>query len=119
MKPEGIEESKLEWGPELGRMSLDDAQAKIVELNARLVEGEKPWRLPTAEELEAEFNKTGKTPAGFESDYYWSGTTIPFDSRLDSLDNKGDTYIVDMNIGDVDRDNNMVNYYVRLVRDAA
>ena len=69
------EASKLEWGPELGQISWDDAQEKIVELNAKLAEGEKPWRLPTKDELVAEFEKTGSTPIGFQSGSYWSNTT--------------------------------------------
>jgi hypothetical protein len=52
VKAEG---QKLEWGPELGRMSWYDAKNKIAELNAVLSEGDKSWRLPTKVELIAEF----------------------------------------------------------------
>jgi len=76
-KAESIESSKLEWGPELGQMSWNTAQSKIEKLNKDLKKGEKPWRLPTKDELVAEFNKAGGTPAGFQRDYYWSGTTPP------------------------------------------
>ena len=106
------EGQKLEWGPELGKMSWNDAQVKIAELNAGLAEGEKPWRLPTKDELVAEFNKTRSTPAGLQRESYWSGTTYP--------DGLGYAYGVSMGSGDV-------NYgykedrgsLVRLVRDAA
>ena len=54
---ENIESSKLEWGPELGQMSWDNAQTKIAELNSGLAEGEKPWRLPTADEFKVEHGK--------------------------------------------------------------
>jgi hypothetical protein len=80
---ENIESSKLEWGPDLGEMSWDDAQTKIAELNKGLAEGEKPWRLPTKDELVARFEKTNSTPT--DEKYYWSSTTQP--------DNK-DNYMV-------------------------
>jgi hypothetical protein len=73
---ENIESSKLEWGPDLGEMSWYDAQTKIAELNSTLPEGEKPWRLPTKDELVAEFKKTGSTPADFQRGAYWSETTL-------------------------------------------
>jgi hypothetical protein len=69
------EELKLEWGPELGEMSWSDAQSKITELNSKLTEGEKTWRLPTNDELIAEFKKTGSTPDGFQGDNFWSSTS--------------------------------------------
>jgi hypothetical protein len=51
---EELENSEIklsfEWGPELGRMSWNDTQEKIAELNETLGEGERPWRLPTKEE---------------------------------------------------------------------
>ena len=74
---ENIESSKLEWGPELGPMSWYDAQKKIIKLNKSLPEGEKPWRLPTKDELRAEFKKNGSTPTGFQEQSYWSSTTHP------------------------------------------
>jgi hypothetical protein len=80
---ENIEVSKLEWGPELGKMLYDDGQAKIAELNTKLTEGEKAWRLPTKDELVARFEKTNSTPT--DEKYYWSSTTRP--------DNK-DNYMV-------------------------
>jgi len=49
--PENIEgDLSFEWGPELGRMSWDEAQEKITELNNSLKEGEESWRLPAKEE---------------------------------------------------------------------
>jgi len=106
------EGQKLEWGPELGLGSWDEAQAKIEELNSELAEGEKPWRLPAIEELQAEFKKTNSTPSGFRRYYYWSGTTHPF---------------VSIGAGHVDMENGNAYYnpkenpsgFVRLVRDAA
>jgi len=71
---ENIESSKLEWGPELGQMSWNDAQEKITELNAKLAEGEKPWRLPTKDELETKFKKGGPSITGFQKDFYWSNS---------------------------------------------
>ena len=71
------EGQKLEWGPDLGQMSWNDTQAKINELNKGLVEGEKKWRLPTKDELVAEFDKTHSTPVGFEGGPYWYGTESP------------------------------------------
>jgi hypothetical protein len=77
LKNENVDISKLEWGIDLGRISWNDAQAKIAELNKNLAEEEKLWRLPTRYELVAEFKKTGSTPAGFEDRYYWSNNTGP------------------------------------------
>lgn len=55
-QPENIEVvPKLEWGPELGKISPDAAQTKIDELNSALEEGEKTWRLPTDDELLAKY----------------------------------------------------------------
>ncbi|MFA5934610.1 MAG: DUF1566 domain-containing protein [Candidatus Paceibacterota bacterium] len=105
------EEQKLEWGPELGRMSWYDAENKIAELNAGLLEGEKPWRLPTKDELVAEFNKAGKTPIDFQDDYYWSGTALTYD-----LEDSDHFHIVSMDKAYVYHDEKGVEYYIRLVR---
>lgn len=71
--PENVEASKLEWGQELGPLSYNEANKKIEELNTKLAEGEKTWRLPSKEELLAEFRKTNSTPVGFQNGFYWSG----------------------------------------------
>lgn len=52
------EGQKLEWGPFLGEMCLFSALDKIVKLNKDLTKG-KQWKMPTRDELVAEFNKTG------------------------------------------------------------
>ena len=110
--PENIEATpKLEWGPDLGSVFLSKAQTEIQKLNASLDEGEKPWRLPTKDELVAEYKKIDNTPIGFQRNYYWSGTTPPHD--IDAV------YIVDMNNCCVDAGNKVVHNYARLVRDAA
>ena len=76
---DNIEEApKLEWGPELGEMSWDDAQDKLVELNGRL-KGKKPWRLPTIKELEKGMGEQfhWKKKLGFKSDIsYWSSSGL-------------------------------------------
>ena len=105
---ESIESSKLEWGPDLGQLSWNTAQVKIEKLNKDLKKGEKPWRLPTKDELVAEFNKAGKTPAGFERRYYWSGTTRPQDSDY--------AYYVSMGSGLVYFLKDLPNILVRCVR---
>ena len=71
---ENIESSTLEWGPELGKMSWDEAQAKIEELNKNLVEGEKPWRLPESDEIAGGFNfeKRKVVPTDFKDEYYFT-----------------------------------------------
>jgi hypothetical protein len=63
---------KLEWGADFGYMTWYSGRVKADELNKSLPEGEKKWRLPTADELQAEFKKTGSTPAGFQVEAYWS-----------------------------------------------
>jgi hypothetical protein len=95
---ESTEGQKLEWGPELDREVMgwnwNRAVYQIEELNASLTKGEKPWRLPTKDELVAEFNKTGSTPDGFNKRYcYWSGTTSPI--------NPDGAFKVDMSDGSV------------------
>lgn len=90
---ENIEESKLELGPNLSPMSWNDAQEKISKLNKNITKGEKPWRLPSKDELVAEFKITNSTPDGFISDFYWSGTTHP--------DNSDIAYVVTMGFGEV------------------
>lgn len=108
------EGQKLEWGPELGRMSWDDAQVKITELNASLTGGEKQWRLPTVNELVGEFKKTNSTPAGFEiyNGYYWS-------NNKDLGEDSGNRYSVFMCNGTFDYATKDGLNLVRLVRDAA
>ncbi len=108
------EGQKLEWGPDLDEMNWNDAQEKIKELNSKLSEGEKPWRLPTKDELVAEFKKTGSIPAGFQGYWYWSINT--------SLVTQDDAYVVHMGLGEVDssiKANSFIQTHCRLVRDAA
>ena len=88
------EELKLEWGPELGNMTWNGCVNVIDMLNKSLSKGVKPWRLPTKDELIAEYKKTNSTPAGFQSDYYWSSDTYP------NSGNGNDAYIVGMKKGD-------------------
>ena len=111
------EEYKIEWGLELGDMSWNDAQARIVELNTRLTEEEKQWRLPTRDELLAKFKETNSTPAGFESEYYWSGTTsnqFDYANVIDMSDRSQK-----MNDGVGVRNKGDAGTRVRLVRDIA
>ena len=109
------EELKLEWGPELGKMFWSGVQEKLAELNKNLEKGEKPWRLPTVDELVAEFKKTGKTPDGFQSNYYWSSTA--HENYSDSPYGSGNPYSVGMEFGQKDYEGRAYpKSYVRYVR---
>lgn len=113
---ENIESSKLEWGPELGAMSWNKAKTEIDNLNKKLGEDEKPWRLPTKDELLVKCNKTGSPPPGFQSDFYWSSTISHGSDKL-SYGHDNLVYIVSMNYGHVNlyhKDN--PSYHVRCVR---
>jgi len=115
-KPESVEGQKLEWGQELrlGYKSWEGAQEKIAELNAKLAQGEKLWRLPTKEELVAEFKKNHSTPAGFQENYYVASIDEE-DPHYPDV-----TWRVSMRDGHVDyygKDDQEAN--VRLVRDVA
>jgi len=83
---DNIETSSLEWGLDLGLMSWNDAQVKIVELNKGLAEEGKPWRLPTIDELLTEFNKTGSTSNDFLGDFYWASAKNPIDKEPYTID---------------------------------
>jgi len=108
---ETIEKPKLEWGPELGEMSWNDAQKKVEELNESLAEGEKKWRLPTKDELATEFRKTNSIPTGFQSSHYWSSTMYP--------GFRNSAYTIHMADGSMNHDEKEYKYtLVRLVRDA-
>ncbi len=72
---ESFETMKLEWGETLGYMGWGTAPIIIRELNRKLKDTEKPWRLPTAHELIGEYNKTSSTPSGFKKEWYWSSTS--------------------------------------------
>jgi len=77
---ENVEALKLEWGPELGKMNWNDAQVKIKELNSKLAEGEKPWRLPTRKELIAALEKIDSTSTGFTKGmFYWPSAEVDGD----------------------------------------
>ncbi len=108
---ESIEVSKLEWGPEFDLVDWNKAQEKIVEFNAGLAEGEKPWRLPTKDELLAEFHKTDSTPNGFKSSGYYSSTEYP--TQHDAV------YSVHMYDGSLMSTSKTSVLHIRLVRDAA
>ena len=116
--PENIEAvPKLEWGQKIGPISQYTGIDEITKLNESLPEGEKKWRLPTIEELVAEFKKTGSTPTGFqgelyEGEFYWSGTTHPSFSDHAYLVYMGNGSVYHFNKDDAD-------YYVRPVRDVA
>ena len=86
---ENVESLKLEWGPDLGIITWDDAQEKIAELNSKLTEGEKPWRLPTTNELVAQFKETGLAINNFEFGPYWSSITDPDSSWNSDVVNMG------------------------------
>ena len=45
-----VEGQKLEWGPELGKMSWGQAKMELLNLNVVLTPGSKLWRLPTRAE---------------------------------------------------------------------
>jgi hypothetical protein len=71
---ESVEKTQLEWGPEFGQISLEDAKNKIEELNKDMTEGERKWRFPTEEELKIALGKQFyvRTSEGFKSDInYW------------------------------------------------
>ena len=72
-------------------------------------------RLPTTEELktlsDATYTASGnttRTPPGFVASFYWSSTTVPFNSAW--------AYGVNMTTGVLSYDNKPSNYYVRCVR---
>ena len=44
------EGQKLEWGPELGKMTWKEAKIKLLNLNVVLTPGSKLWRFPTRAE---------------------------------------------------------------------
>ena len=107
------EGQSLEWGPDLGKMSYLDALKKIEELNGSLADGEKPWRLPTKDELVDEFNKIKSIPRGFREGYYWSNeTTEPEYSDTVVIVNMGSGHI-HLNV------KHASNTFVRCVRDVA
>jgi hypothetical protein len=115
---ESIESSKLEWGPTIGSMDWRDTQIYIEELNRNLAEGEKPWRLPTKDELVEESKNF--ISVGLYSNYYWSGTVTPRHEHM--------LYTVDMRNGKVSGTlmvtqtpdlNGDESNMVRLVRDVA
>ena len=71
------------------------------------------WRLPLMSELIAKHQETNSLPAGFQSSYYWSGTS---DSN-----NNDNAYVVLMSTGTFrtfpkNRPNSSVTSYVRCVR---
>jgi len=92
------EAEKLEWGPEFGEMSWNDAWDKTNALNAGLEKGEKRWRLPHQSELLAEFGRTKSTPSGFEAYGYWSGNQ---DYTKGSVHSPNHYYYVSMNTGQI------------------
>ena len=67
------EGQKLEWGVEIGKVDWSSAREKISELNTGLSEGQKPWRLPTAEEILSAIDN-GVPFKTFEQgfNYYWT-----------------------------------------------
>jgi hypothetical protein len=107
---------KLEWKTNFYdkfEMTWYGVEEKIADLNEDLKEGERPWRLPTKDELIAKFNETGSCPEGFYLKFYWSGD-------VDSITHE-DAYCVSMANGRVNT-SDMNNHEVRfvcLVRDTA
>ncbi len=89
------EGQKLEWGQRaLGFMSYFNAVDRCAEINSKLAEGEKPWRLPTQDELLTRlketgfpkdryyFSSTGVKEAYYATDRYSTGTSVNFDGRI-------------------------------------
>ncbi len=108
------ESLKSEWGIDIDtRINWDDAIRIIEELNTNLPEGEKPWRLPTSEELlEADRLKT----KGFKEGAYWASEESVI---LDQGKPPVMANIVLMGIG-YKRAQNIgkgMTYFVRLIRD--
>jgi len=113
VKAEGQE---LEWGPELqGSISYGTAQEEITELNTGLSEGEKPWRLPTKDELLAKSELMLKSGSRFSSlggDEYWSSTVDPIEPDY--------VYFVNMYTGHVNSNSKAYpGYRACVVRDVA
>ena len=124
VKAEG---QKLEWGPELGGMSWDDAWKKVVELNNGLLEREKKWRVPFSSELVAEFRKNNSTPVGFSPVNYWAAEMDPnqdvgHDVTIPGLDgyiHHSYSRTVNMENGnDGTVSERTINHKVRFVRDS-
>lgn len=77
-REENIEASGLEWGPSSeARVGYAHAEELINKTNASLAGDEKPWRLPSAEDLIKEFQKIDSTPDGFKGDAYWTSFSFP------------------------------------------
>jgi len=91
---ENIEGSKLEWGPEFGPCSWDEARDYLAELNVRLT-GKEQWRMPSKEDLLNAFNKKvpgflTKAPNEFSngddrSVLYWSSDEHTLSSAAGSF----------------------------------
>jgi hypothetical protein len=86
---------KLEWkDPEPNEMSWDEA--KELEKDG--------WRLPTRVELCDAYDNQIE---GFQLDRYWSST----------LKWNSDAYLFSFNTGDMDTDDKVCNYYVKLCKE--
>lgn len=84
---ENNESSKLEWGPQFGRVGWVELIGLIGKMNNSLKEGEKQWRLPTEDELKIMY-KTQEVLFGHS--YWFSPTVRPFNEedkpyRIDML----------------------------------
>ena len=68
------------------------------------------WRVPTIEELFTLIDYTKCNPASFLEDtvsyYYWSSTVL------------NGTFVVDFEVGHIDRFTHSGNHYIRFVRDS-
>jgi hypothetical protein len=105
------EGQKLEWGPELDSMNWSETQTRISELNASLTEEEGLWRLPTADELQAESRKRNSTAQrGFMGGDYWCSS----DASSYGPNRHSNVRMYDGEYGVSDENNNNL---VRLVRD--
>jgi hypothetical protein len=110
---EGVEASKLEWGPEFeieGNpfFTWNKIQEEIGRINSESVGGGS-WRLPTVSELKEKFITGTKTPNDFKKDTYWSS----------ELFSTGYAYTVDMRDGREQYEMRDQLRRIRLVRDAA
>jgi len=102
------EGQKLEWGPELGQMSWNEAQIKIDELNLNLIKGEKRWRLPIMDDILS----GSKNNISLKSNFYWLSSEVDNDNAWCASKGTGiwDSFSNNKNEG---------KFPVRFVRDAA
>lgn len=75
-------EEALEWGPNLGEITRENVEQKILEYNKDIKSGEKLWRLPTVGELRQAFNDAlegfhvGDGKFTDNKGHYWIGPSL-------------------------------------------